>query len=252
MTEAYFVVESFEFYQVQGNTQMTKLARTLVGERKSFKVAVCPLEGSGCTKITAYYKPVYDHVYLYPLKNHSEFKEIALTGNSQMVWHRVDGKSEQMITPPWLDEDDVEFTHNELLISAVKTISRLKLKEKEDFCNRTYVKAPDVGSIDSIEQFTQRFPNDNPEAFNFILTGSQNLIAKYGNYQRWWKSGYDVKYYGNADVHSDDDGFSVFPVKFYEFHRKPPEEDDAEEEEEEGEEEEEESIYREALSDGPL
>ena len=226
MTQVYSVVSEFGdefFYSVRGNVAMTKLARTLIAEHKKFKVFLCPTEESDCISVQFYYKPVYDHVYLNPLKNNPKFK--AVTGDcrkAQMVWHRVTAESGQMITPPWLEEKSPEFKQNELMIDAVQEISRLKTKAKEDFCHRTYDKAPDIGTIDSVEQFEERFPNEDVDDFGFDETGSQALTDQYGSYQKWWKSGYDIPYFGNTDVHSDDNGFSIFPSKFFEFRRKPP------------------------------
>jgi hypothetical protein len=124
-----------------------------------------------------------------------------------------------MSTPPWFTTE--EQRHHELLIAAVQEIARLKEKKQVDFLNRTYEKAPDIGSIDSMEQFKKRFPKETPNDFSFDETGSRDLIRRFGNYQRWHKSGYDVPYYGNGDVYHDAE-FSIFPERFLEFQRKPP------------------------------
>jgi hypothetical protein len=226
MTQVYTVVSEFgdDFaYYVRGNPAMTKLARTLTAEHKKFKVFLCPSEDADCILVQSYYKPVYDHVYIEPVKDNPKFKAVAGDcNNAQMVWHRVMAKSRQIVTPPWLDEKSPEYQHQALMGAAVQEISRLKIRAKEDFRYRTYNKAPDVGTIDSVEQFEERFPREDVDDFGFFETGSQTLISQYGSYQKWWKSGYDIQYFGNTDVHGDDNGFSIFPGKFFEFRRKPP------------------------------
>lgn len=194
---------------------MAELSRKLLSERKTFKAYPQMASNTPITSLDICYKPSYDYVYLYPLREDPKFQVVYETQKFQTVWFQVD----TLMTPPWFTEE--ERKHHELLISAVHEIARLKEKEHVDFLKRTYEKAPNVGSIDSMEQFKKRFPKEDPNDFSFDWTGSQDLIRRFGNYQRWHKSGYDVPYYGNRDVYQDAE-FTIFPETFLEFKRKPP------------------------------
>lgn len=213
----YIVVISYPptAYSICGDAALNELTQKLLTEQTSFKVYPLLASNTPITPLDIWYEPHYNYVYLYPLREESKFKTVYETKAEQTVWFQ----GNTMMTPPWFNESGK--THHELMISAVHEISRRKEKTKQDFLVRTYDKAPDVGSVDSEEQFEKRFPNEDPKNFSFRTTGSHDLICRYGNYQRWHKSGYEVPYYGNQHVY-EDCGFTVFPETFYEFRRKPP------------------------------
>lgn len=124
--------------------------------------------------------------------------------------------------PPWKKNDAhylfVYNTNREKLEKknvGEKTENSVKIKQYDD--------APDIGGIDSIEQFSVVFPLEDIENFEFIETGYHELIQKYGNQTtKYYKSGYDLPYFGINFIDSDY-GFNQFPVKFYHFYRKKKE-----------------------------
>jgi hypothetical protein len=105
-------------------------------------------------------------------------------------------------------------------VKAAKAIKELKVQAKKNFVNRTLDEAPNIGTIDSIEQFSIRFPKETPDDFVFESISNQDLIDMYGECEKWWKTGYDVPYFGNTKIHDDEGGFEMFPEQFFQFQRK--------------------------------
>lgn len=215
MEALYVIAERSTFTQVSGNDNLTEFISGLLAKRECFKV-LCLDNNQDFHEDIPYYEPSYNSLLLYSLKDSPEFKDWISSKETfePTVWRNNKGK---IAVPPWVAGDALE--EQEWLIKAARAIKKSKVRERKDLIKRTLDEAPDTGTIDTIEQFSIRFPKENPEDFQFEQISNQNLIDRYGECEKWWKTGYDVPYFGNAKIH-DEDGFEMFPKQFYQFQRK--------------------------------
>lgn len=122
-------------------------------------------------------------VYLY--KSSYDFKEIQGYND---IWYKQSSliyEGYKYVIPPWILRDDPEYKKYEMVIDGEKKLKEIEIENEIKFNNRTYDKADNVGTIDSIDQFKKRFPKENIWDFYFMEESNQNLINEYGNYQKW-------------------------------------------------------------------
>lgn len=198
-------------YTLSDESSLIKFIDPLILQRTSFKVY--PVSTSNePVRLDTWYEPQYQYLefdtFEVDPKYSAEYKHLA----HQMVWFR----NGIVFTPPWFVGE--ERKHHEQMVLPIQEMARQKEKKHRDFLGRTYTKAPDIGLIDSLEQFEKRFPNDNPNTFDFIRTGREDLIKQYGDYKIWHKSS-PINYYGNVDIYSERD-LMKFPDTLYLFRRE--------------------------------
>lgn len=216
MDTLYVIARRSKFTQVSDPDSLTVIVSDLLAKRESFKVLCLDTYQDICEDVP-YYEPVYRGLFLYPIKDSPEFKE-AISAKENLeptIWHNQEAK---MVVPQWMIGEELE--EQEWLMKAARAIKEIKDQNRSNFINRTLEEAPNIGTIDSIEQFSLRFPKENPDHFIFERSSNRDLIEIYGECEKWWKTGYNVPYFGNKNIHDDEGGFEMFPKKFYAFQRK--------------------------------